>query len=124
MVYNKDVDYKAIGKRVKELRSKKNMSQEQLAKSADISTTYLSNIENAHSKASLPTFLKIANALCCSVDSLLCDNIRESRQLFEVQLSTLLEDCSKEELKIIVGTIKSLKEQIRTVEFMNKKISE
>jgi transcriptional regulator with XRE-family HTH domain len=123
-VYNKDVDYAAIGKRIKELRSNKNMSQGQLAESADISTTYLSNIENAHSKASLPTFLKIANALFCGVDSLLCDNIRESRQLFEEQLSTLLEDCSKEELKIIVGTIKSLKEQIRAVEFLNKKISE
>jgi transcriptional regulator with XRE-family HTH domain len=124
MIYNKDVDYAAIGKRVKELRAKKKMSQEQLAESADISTTYLSNIENAHSKASLPTFLKIANALNCGVDALLCDSIKESRHFFEEQLGTLLEDCSKEELKIIVGTLRGLKEQIRTVEILNKKISE
>jgi len=120
MVYNKNVDYVAIGKRVKELRSKKVMSQEQLATCAEISITYLSNIENAHSKASLPTFIKIANALGCGVDSLLCDNIKGSRPLFEEQLGELLEDCSQDELKIIVGTVKGLKEQIRLVESVNQ----
>jgi len=121
MVYNKNVDYVAIGKRVKEMRTKKDMSQEQLASCAEISSTYLSNIENAHSKASLPTFLKIANALDCGVDSLLCDNIRESRTLFEEQLGKLLEDCSQDELKIIIGTVKGLKEQIRAVESLNQR---
>jgi transcriptional regulator with XRE-family HTH domain len=120
MVYNKNVDYVAIGKRVKELRSKKEMSQEQLATCAEISTTYLSNIENAHSKASLSTFIKIANALGCGVDALLCDNIKESRPLFEEQLGKLLEDCSQDELKIIVGTVKGLKEQIRAVESLSQ----
>jgi len=115
------IDYKAIGKRVKELRIKQGLSQEQLASRADITSVYLSNVENGHGKGSLPTFLKIANSLGCGVDALLCDNINESRQIFEEQLGKLLEDCSQDELKIIVGTIKGLKEQIRAVESLNQK---
>ena len=107
------IDYKAIGKRVKELRYQQGLSQEQLALKADITSVYLSNLENGHGKGSLPTFL---NALGSGVDALLCDNINESRQIFEEQLGTLLKDCSKEELKIIVGTVKGLKEQIKAIE--------
>ena len=116
MMYKKEVDYKAIGKRVRELRIKQDLSQEQLAAKIEITSVYLSNVENGHGKGSLPTFLKIANALGCGVDALLRDNINDSRQIFEEQLGTLLVDCSYVELKVIVGTVKSLKEQIRAVE--------
>jgi len=111
-----DIDYKAIGKRVRELRQQQDLSQEQLASKAEITSVYLSNLENGHGKGSLPTFLKIANALGCGVDALLCNNINESRQIFEEQLGTLLKDCTKEELKIIVGTVKGLTEQIKALE--------
>lgn len=110
-----DIDYRAIGKRIRELRQQLNLSQEQLALKAEITSVYLSNVENGHGKGSLPTFLKIANALGCGVDALLCDNINESRKIFEEQLGTLLKDCSKEELKFIVGTVKGLKDQIKAV---------
>jgi len=111
-----DIDYKAIGKRIRELRQQQDLSQEQLASKAEITSVYLSNLENGHGKGSLPTFLKIANAFGCGVDALLCDNINESRQIFEEKLGTLLKDCTKEELKIIIGTVKGLKEQIKAVE--------
>ena len=111
-----EVDYKAIGKRVRDLRQKQDLSQEQLAGKASITSVYLSNLENGHGKGSLPTFLKIANGLGCGVDALLCDNINDSRQIYEEQLGTLLVDCTDAELKIILGTVKSLKEQIRAIE--------
>jgi len=123
MMYKKEVDYKAIGKRVRELRAKQDFSQEQLASKAELTSVYLSNVENGHGKGSLPTFLKIANALGCGVDALLCDNINDSRQIFEEQLGTLLSDCSDVELKFIVGTVKGLKEQIRTVEVWQPQVS-
>jgi len=116
MAYKHEIDYKAIGKRVRELRTKQDLSQEQLALRASITSVYLSNVENGHGKGSLPTFLKIANALGCGVDALLCDNINDNRQIYEEQLGTLLSDCSDDEMKLIAGTIKGLKEQIRAIE--------
>ena len=107
------VNYKTIGKRVKELRMNQGLSQGQLASKSGITAVYISNVENGHSKASLPTLLKIANSLGCGVDTLLCDNIDDSRQIFEEQLGSLLRDCSDVELKFITGIVKILKKQIR-----------
>ena len=114
-----EVDYKAIGKRVRALRQKRDLSQEQLAAKAEITSVYLSNVENGHGRGSLPTFLKIANGLGCGVDALLCDSINESRQVYEDQLGLSLADCSDTELKVILGMVKGLKEQLRAIEEWN-----
>jgi transcriptional regulator with XRE-family HTH domain len=37
-MYKKEVDYKAIGKRVRELRTKQDLSQEQLATKTEITS--------------------------------------------------------------------------------------
>jgi len=111
-----EIDYKAIGSRIKNLRMQLGLSQGQLAEKSEITSVYLSNIENGHGKGSLPTFLRIANAIGCGVDTLLCDNIDESRQIYEERLGAMLVDCSEDELKLIVGTVKGLKEQIRSIE--------
>lgn len=58
-----ELDYKAIGKRIKIARIQAELSQEALAEKADLSPTHMSNIENANTKLSLPMLISIANAL-------------------------------------------------------------
>ena len=41
------IDYISLGSRIKEARKKQGLTQEQLAERADLSTTHISNIENA-----------------------------------------------------------------------------
>jgi transcriptional regulator with XRE-family HTH domain len=115
MIENKTVDYAAIGRRVFDVRMRKGLSQKGLAERAGITSVFLSNIENAHNRASLATFLKLANGLGVSADALLCDNLDENRDIFEEHLGALLADCTEAELKIITGTVKGLKEQIRAI---------
>lgn len=56
---------------IKEKREAKKMSQEELAKTAGISRTTLSNLEtNEESVANSTTLMKIAEALECPVASL------------------------------------------------------
>jgi transcriptional regulator with XRE-family HTH domain len=107
------IDYKAIGKRLAEVRGQQNISQAELAERAGITKVYLSNMENAHSHASLATFVKVANALGCGVDTLLSETLTVRRPAYDEQLAMLVDDCSIEELKIIIGTVRGLKEQIR-----------
>jgi transcriptional regulator with XRE-family HTH domain len=114
MVQHRNVDYIAIGKRVRDLRVKQDLSQEQLALKAEITSQYLSNIENAHAKGSLSTFLKIANALGSGVDALLCDNLADCRPVFEGQLATLLSDCNDYELKLVVAQAKGLIDELKS----------
>jgi transcriptional regulator with XRE-family HTH domain len=96
-----------------DFRLRKNMSQKELAERAGITAVYMSNVENAHSRIGLTTILKVANALGTGIDALLGANIKESRDIFEERLGELLADCTEEELKLIIGTVKGLKEQIR-----------
>jgi len=113
MIEHKTVDYTAIGKRIKDLRGKQNITQEALATKADITPQFLSNVENAHAKASLATIVKIANALESGVDALLCDNLADCRPIFEGQLATLVADCSDYELRLVLAQAKGLVEEIK-----------
>jgi len=121
MVKDKTVDYIALGKRVKIARIEQDLSQEALAEKAGLSIQFLSNIENAKSKASLATFVKIANALNLTIDDLLCDSLKKSRVAFEKQIANILEDCSDHEIRILANSMKGIKLALRDVESFNKK---
>ena len=70
-----ELDYKAIGKRIKIARIKADLTQERLAERINISPTHLSNIETGTTRVSLSTMISIANALSVTSDDLLCDSI-------------------------------------------------
>lgn len=72
-----EIDYKAIGKRIKITRIKKGITQEAVSDIIDITPAHMSNIETSKTKVSLPTLIEIYNALSVSVDMLLCDNVIE-----------------------------------------------
>ncbi|SHJ92867.1 helix-turn-helix domain-containing protein [Paramaledivibacter caminithermalis] len=52
-----------IGKKIREERKKRNLQQQELAKMADISNTYLSDIEVGRTTPSIKTLMKISKAL-------------------------------------------------------------
>ena len=108
-----ELDYKAIGKRIKIARIKADLTQERLAELIDISPTHLSNIETGTTRVSLNTIISIANALSVTGDDLLCDNIIMSKVQFEKDIALLLEDCDEYEIRIVKDMIASLKESLR-----------
>ena len=68
---NKDL----IGKRIREARTQRRMTQEQLAEKAEITIVYLSELERGIKLPSLTVFVAIAEALHVSTDSLLRDEL-------------------------------------------------
>ena len=54
---------KLIGMRIKELRKKQLLSQEQLAEKADINSKYLSRMERGTENPTLDMMIKLSNAL-------------------------------------------------------------
>lgn len=60
----------AYGKALRELRSERGISQEQLAHLSDLDRTYLSGIERGERNPSLTNILKIAEALDVKVSEL------------------------------------------------------
>lgn len=60
-----------IGQRIVKLRKRKKLTQEDLAGSAEIDRSYLSEIENGHKNVSVQTLKKIAEALGVKMSVLL-----------------------------------------------------
>ena len=99
-----DIDYIAIGKRIRSARLAKKMTQETLSNMIDVTPTYISTIENGHTKLSLSTLLSIAQILDTTVDQLLYDN---------ADIKELTSDCSKQEKDFLLEIIKSTKAALR-----------
>lgn len=74
------MDLSAIGSRIKAAREKKHLTQEDLAAIVDLSSTHISVIERGVKPPKLETFVKIANALEVSADSLLQDVVDHSSE--------------------------------------------
>lgn len=62
--------YQNLGRRIKELREERNLTQEKLAERATISLDYLGKIEVSINRLGLVTLLKLANALDVSMEEL------------------------------------------------------
>lgn len=102
-----EVDYKAIGQRIKIARIKKGVTQETVADLIDITPAHMSNVETGKTKVSLPTLIAIANALSVSVDTLLCDNVIASKIVFEKEANDIFSD--EYEVRFLVDLMKSAK---------------
>ena len=69
------VDYKALGQRIRQQRKLMKMTQEELASVSDVSTSYIGHIERGIKRCSLETLVCISNALDISPNSLLQDSL-------------------------------------------------
>ena len=105
-------NYKLIGKKIKEARKRKKITQEKLAEIVDKSTSYISYIETGKKQLSLETLIDIANTLSVSADDLLSYNI-EVRHEVKNEFSALLEKCNTYEKKVITDMAKALKQSLR-----------
>lgn len=110
-----DLDYQAIGVRIRRFRKEQGLTQQSLAELSKQEASNISHIERGATKLSLPTIVSIANALGVTVDDLLCDSLVQSRASFDREVADLLADCSHQELQILAGTMRALKENLRRV---------
>ena len=71
-----DLNYKALGLKIRECRKMRNLSQEKLSELVSISPNYLSRVETCNGGVvSLATLVKICNALSVSMDYVLSDSL-------------------------------------------------
>lgn len=105
------MDVSIVGKRVKEVRERKGMTQEALAAKVDISTTHVSVIERGLKVPKLDTFVALANALGVSSDELLIDFIEHSDNSIPEDLSYLIKKLPPKERKKLIQIVKAFVEE-------------
>lgn len=108
-----ELDYKAIGKRIKIARIKADLTQERLAEMVEISPTHMSNIETGTTRVSLTAIVSLANALSVTVDDLLCDSVVKCKVQFEKDIAGILADCDEYEIRMVKDMAQALKETLR-----------
>ena len=105
------MDGKAVGRRIKEAREKRHLTQEELAARIDISPTHVSVIERGTKIPRLDTFVAIANALEVSGDALLLDVVDHAAESQASDLSAALEGLPREEKRRILKVVRTLMEE-------------
>lgn len=104
-----EIDFAAIGRRIRAVRESKMISQEALAAKVGVNSQHISNIERDHAHVSLPTLVKIANVLDTSVDDLLCDNVLRSGHIYNRQAQEILRECNDYEMRILLDIMRAAK---------------
>lgn len=100
----------AIGSRIRATRIKNGMSQADLAVKANISLPHISDIERGKSNMMLTSFIRIAEALQVSADSLLRPNVPGVTSLYESEFSEILNDCTPSQMDSILKIVRELKQ--------------
>lgn len=101
-----------IGRRVKESRLQKGISQANLAELIDMSVSYISRIETAKKQASLEALVRIANSLDITVDHLLNGNQKNDLAEYFPDIVQLMEDCTIYEKRIIYDVALAAKKSL------------
>ncbi len=108
-----EINYKAIGDRIRRYRTEMKITQARLAELSGIEPSNISHIERGATKVSLPTLFKIANTLEVTLDDLVYDSLDKNYHISVKELNAILDDCSDSEIKSIVEIVKSTKAILR-----------
>ena len=110
-----ELDYIAIGKRIRKIRMDKHWSQEVLREKINISKTHMSHIESGTTKLSLPVLVDIANAFNTTTDHILRDSVHSTTPVFMQEIQAILTDCNIYELRAMIDTMYLVKNAIRNI---------
>lgn len=118
-----ELDFKAIGKRIKIARIRTNLTQETVADKIGVTPQHVSNIETGNSSVSLTTLVAIANLLNVSVDELLCDTVLKSKPVFVKEADEIFSECNNYEVRVLVDVLKATKNSMRNVKLFESSMN-
>ena len=102
------LDYSEIGKRIRELRKAKNLTQEQVASLISVSDNHVSKIETGNSSISLNVFINIAKVFDVSLDYLMFGTLNKGEIVNDAIIRAILDDFTEEQKDLIVYLLKGI----------------
>lgn len=108
------INYALIGKRVREIRKQRHISQMELAELTGLSVSYISHIETAYKHASLSSLIQISNALGITMDELLNGNQLFNPTEYQTDIDLVMADCTANEKRFIYELTSAVKEILRS----------
>ena len=112
------LNYIALGQRIRNIRTKKGISQMVLAERIDRSAAYMSYVENGYKSCSLDTLVLVANELNVSTDDLLVDSLANTIKVSNHEFATIVSDCNEYEMRVRLDIVKKAKESKREYKYL------
>lgn len=103
-----NVDYCAIGQRIKQVRRARGMTQEQLAEDLLVSVGYVSQIERGVTKINLDTLAAMATHLDCDLAELVTGVSVAQSHYLDRELADLVEALDGQRKKLLLEIAKLL----------------
>lgn len=94
-------DYNVIGRRIKNARIEKRLTQEELADKIDVSVAFMSRVERGTGKINLKRLTQIAEILNVSPGYLLTGSNTASKDYLREDFRQVLEKCTPEQQRLI-----------------------
>ena len=105
------IDYSALGKRIRQSRKINNMTQEKLGEIWSLSTAHIGHIERGTRIPSLDTVFRISCELGVSIDWLLFDSAEGMNSVFTA-ISENIAGKNEVQVKKYLSTVKALADKI------------
>ena len=99
-----EINYLAIGERIKKYRRERKIPQQKLAKLVGISVPHMCNIENGRTKFGLPILVALADALEVRPDLLLYEQINQHgkmRTMILEEIEAQMMGCSEVQIQML-----------------------
>jgi len=109
-----EMDYRAVGKRIRNERIGNKLTQAELAEKVNVTTAYIGQIERGERKFSIETLLNIATVLNVSVDYLLREEDNLYTASLHQQMTSLLDDRGPEDIAMAIDIIKAVFERLKS----------
>jgi len=98
-----------IGKRIREVRKQRKLSQSDLSEMLNISPSHMSDIENGKTNIGLDIFMHLTEILQVSADWLLQTNIPPVNMMLNNETNNLLADCTASEIQTLLKIMNEIK---------------
>lgn len=102
------VDYALIGKRIKSKRTELRITQEKMASELNLSTYYLSKVENGRAHVTLDTLSVLANYLKLDLGYLVNGTSTLEKSYYFDQIDDLLSKADHKQMKLIIKLVKAV----------------
>ena len=114
------LNYILIGKKIREFRKMRQISQSTLSEMADLSPGYISYIENGSKIPSLDTIVHIANALEITPDVLLESELVKKERTIAAEYAKIMDSCTMLEKEIVLECSRNLVEVLKQNKIVSK----
>lgn len=114
MIYLKNVDYAAVGRKIRDKRKALNITQEQLAEMCEVSPSYIGHIERGSRNLSMNTAVQLCSALEIGLDYLFLDSAEKNSEIMNC-IDSALKACPENQKSRFINTVKILAENINRI---------